>query len=82
MLVLFFDCPEKVAEQRFLTRKLTGRETDDGQKFRKRYQEFTELNSDIVENYQTKDILLKVRLVSYGSRLYTNTRTDRYKWRY
>ena len=81
MLVLFFDCPEKVAEQRFLTRKLTGRETDDGQTFRKRYQEFTELNSNIVENYQTKDILLKVRLVSYGSRLYTNTRTDRYKWR-
>lgn len=60
-LVLLFDCPESIAEKRFLTRKLPGRETDDIQTFRKRYHEFRRLNPGIVASYEKKGILLKVR---------------------
>ncbi|OCL04021.1 P-loop containing nucleoside triphosphate hydrolase protein, partial [Glonium stellatum] len=64
-LVLFFDCPEHIAEKRFLSRRLAGREADDDQTFKKRYREFSELNLSIVENYHAKGILLKVSLVNY-----------------
>ncbi|KAF2789849.1 P-loop containing nucleoside triphosphate hydrolase protein [Melanomma pulvis-pyrius CBS 109.77] len=59
-LVLFFDCPEQIAEKRFLTRMLTGREADDEQTFRKRYQEFSRLNPSIVEHYRTRGIVLEI----------------------
>ncbi|KAF2154162.1 P-loop containing nucleoside triphosphate hydrolase protein [Myriangium duriaei CBS 260.36] len=60
MLVLFFDCPEHLARQRFLTRKLPGREADDDQLFTKRYREFADLNSEIVEDYKVKGVLLAI----------------------
>ncbi|KAH5488612.1 hypothetical protein HBI52_232980 [Parastagonospora nodorum] len=60
IMVLFFNCPEQVAMNRFLTRKLAGREKDDGEMFTKRFQEFDKLNPDIVEHYRKRGLLLEV----------------------
>lgn len=79
-LVLFFHCPEEIAEQRFLTRNLLGRETDDRKTFRKRYQEFTKLNPVIVEAYQRRGILLEVG--SLRNMCCTSDEwLDQYRWR-
>lgn len=59
-MVLFFNCPEHVAMERFITRKLAGREKDDGEMFTKRYREFKDLNPDIVEHYRKRGILVEV----------------------
>jgi adenylate kinase family enzyme len=58
-LVLFFHCPEEEAERRFLSRKLTGRESDDTQLFKKRYQEFSKQNRSILDYYRTRGILIE-----------------------
>jgi adenylate kinase family enzyme len=65
-----------VAEKRFLTRKISGRESDDGRTFMKRYQEFTQLNPGIVDNYRTRGILLAVRSMDHTIILYSDGRTD------
>ena len=54
--VLFFDCPRKLAEARFLKRR---RSTDDSvEVFRKRYEEFERLNGEIMTMY--KDVVVRV----------------------
>lgn len=60
ILVLLFDCPESSAQARFLTRKLAGREADDDQTFRKRYNEFNQLNPQIVEHYKAEGSLVEI----------------------
>ncbi|KAH8722380.1 P-loop containing nucleoside triphosphate hydrolase protein [Phaeosphaeriaceae sp. PMI808] len=60
VLVLHFDCPEHLAQERFLTRKLAGRETDDEQLFQKRYKEFSASNPIIIKHYQTRDLVLGI----------------------
>ena len=55
-VVLFFDCPRELAEARFLNRK---RSSDDSVEiFRRRYDEFEELNVEIMESYS--DIVVRV----------------------
>ncbi|KAF1994237.1 P-loop containing nucleoside triphosphate hydrolase protein, partial [Amniculicola lignicola CBS 123094] len=76
VLVLFFDCPEGVTEKRFLTRNLSGREADNDWMFKKRYQEFTQLNPDIVDHYRTRGILLSVRCMKHTVSLYSDFRID------
>jgi adenylate kinase family enzyme len=75
--VLFFKCPEKTTEQRFLTRNLAGRESDNISVFRKRYEEFERLNSDIVKEYRTRGILLEVcRIDATGIIFLTSKQVD------
>ena len=59
-LVLFFNCREEVAKNRFLTRKLPGREADDAVVFQKRYDEFTAENSKVIKMYQERNLLIEV----------------------
>jgi adenylate kinase family enzyme len=75
--VLFFKCPEKTAEQRFLARNLAGRESDNISVSRKRYEEFERLNSEIVKEYRTKGILLEVcRIDATGFMFLTSNQVD------
>jgi adenylate kinase family enzyme len=62
-LVLFFNCREEVARNRFLTRKLPGREADDAVIFQRRYNEFTAENSKILKMYQERNVLIEVRFI-------------------
>ncbi|PYI02591.1 P-loop containing nucleoside triphosphate hydrolase protein [Aspergillus sclerotiicarbonarius CBS 121057] len=69
-LVLFFNCPGKIAKERFLTRKISGR-VDDGETFDKRYRQYVEENARIVEYYRNRGLLVEVDTsgdvdVSYG----------------
>lgn len=65
MLVLHFDCPENLAREHFLTRKLAGREKDDERMFEKRYKEFAASNPSIIEHYQSRNLILEVGLVVF-----------------
>ncbi|KAF1842324.1 P-loop containing nucleoside triphosphate hydrolase protein, partial [Cucurbitaria berberidis CBS 394.84] len=67
ILVMLFDCPEELALERFLARKLAGREKDDEQMFKKRYQEFNVSNPSIVDHYREKGLLLEVGSVAYAT---------------
>ncbi|KAH8128851.1 adenylate kinase-domain-containing protein [Trichoderma asperelloides] len=51
VLVLFFDCPKDLAEKRVINRK-QGREGDNVETFRKRHDEFLELNPPLVRHYE------------------------------
>lgn len=77
MAVLLFDCDEKTAERRFLTRKLPGRESDDASLFTRRYREFAVENAQITSVYQERDLLITVSLASivcsYTKRLQIDT---------
>lgn len=55
-VVLFFDCPRKLAEARFLNRKRSS--DDSAEVFRKRYDEFERLNGEIMEMYG--DVVVRV----------------------
>jgi adenylate kinase family enzyme len=57
---LFFNCPEEIAKERYLTRKLAGRENDTIDLFMKRHREFEALNAPVVKEYQKRGILLIV----------------------
>ncbi|KAB8231210.1 P-loop containing nucleoside triphosphate hydrolase protein [Aspergillus alliaceus] len=58
-LVLFFDCPGEIAKQRFLTRRIPGR-NDDGPTFDARYRHYVSQNAMIVDHYDSRGLLLKV----------------------
>ncbi|ENI03076.1 hypothetical protein COCC4DRAFT_143928, partial [Bipolaris maydis ATCC 48331] len=81
-LVLFFNCREEVAKNRFLTRKLLGREADNAVVFQKRYDEFTAENSKVIKMYQERNLLIEVRfivqslLMLSGGQIDTNGETD------
>lgn len=59
-LVLFFNCPKEIARQRYLTRNLEGRETDDEAMFEKRYQEYVKQNGAIISQYAGRGLLLEI----------------------
>ncbi|KFY26710.1 hypothetical protein V493_03911 [Pseudogymnoascus sp. VKM F-4281 (FW-2241)] len=59
-LVLFFNCPKEVAKQRYLTRNLEGRETDDEAVFEKRYEEYVQENGVIISQYAGRGLLLEI----------------------
>ncbi|RTE71900.1 hypothetical protein BHE90_013702 [Fusarium euwallaceae] len=60
-LVLFFDCPRNLAEERVVTRQ-AGRDGDDIDTFRRRYGEFLELNPPVLAHYAAGGRLVIVRL--------------------
>ena len=60
LLVLLVGCPKDVAKQRYLKRKLKGRETDDEAMFEKRYGEYVQENEGIAREYLERGLLVKV----------------------
>lgn len=58
-IVLFFDCPKEIAEERVIARRV-GRSGDDRETFRKRYKEFTQLNPPILTHYAAQDKLIRI----------------------
>lgn len=58
-LVLFFDCPRDLAEGRVVNR-MQGREGDNLETFKKRYDEFQELNPPLLERYEKQGKLITV----------------------
>lgn len=69
VLVLFFDCPKDLAEKRVINRK-QGREGDNVETFRKRHDEFLELNPPLVRHYEQMGKLITV----------SNRACHSYKW--
>ncbi|KAG5979647.1 hypothetical protein E4U55_004931 [Claviceps digitariae] len=60
-MVLFFDCPEKVMEQRLLERgKTSGRADDNAESIRKRFRTFVETSMPVVEYYEKQGKVVKV----------------------
>lgn len=65
-LVLFFDCPGEIAQRRYLSRGLPGRDVD-VRIFERRFEEFERLNGDVVEEFEKRGILVRVSQSStYG----------------
>lgn len=58
-LVLFFDCPGEIAQRRYLSRGLPGRDVDVGI-FERRFEEFERLNGGVVEEFEKRGILVRV----------------------
>ncbi|KAL6890423.1 adenylate kinase domain-containing protein [Trichoderma evansii] len=58
-LVLFFNCPKNLAENRVVNRN-HGREGDNIETFRKRYAEFMKLNPPLVHHYEQMGKLITV----------------------
>ncbi|KAM0254373.1 hypothetical protein ACHAQJ_006842 [Trichoderma viride] len=59
VFVLFFDCPRDLAEKRVVDRK-QGREGDNIETFRKRHDEFLELNPPLLHHYEETGNLITV----------------------
>lgn len=60
-LVLFFDCPEKVMEERLLERgKTSGRTDDNAESIRKRFRTFVETSMPVVNFYEGEGKVIKV----------------------
>ncbi|KAK1240974.1 hypothetical protein MKX07_006407 [Trichoderma sp. CBMAI-0711] len=60
-LVLFFDCPEKVMEERLLERgKTSGRTDDNAESIRKRFRTFVETSMPVVNYYESQGKVIKV----------------------
>lgn len=56
-LVIFFQCPQETARQRYLSRKLPDRLLDDEKMFVKRFEQFDRENPDILHYYQSAGTL-------------------------
>lgn len=60
-VVLFFDCPEKVMEERLLERgKTSGRTDDNAESIRKRFRTFIETSMPVVNFYEGQGKVIKV----------------------
>lgn len=60
-LVLFFDCPGEIAQRRYLSRGIPGRDVD-VKIFERRLEEFERLNGEVVEEFEKRGILIRVGL--------------------
>lgn len=58
-LVLFFDCPGEIAQRRYLSRGIPGRDVD-VKIFERRLEEFERLNGEVVEEFEKRGILIRV----------------------
>lgn len=58
-LVLFLDCPGEIAQRRYLSRGLPGRDVD-VRIFERRFEEFERLNGEVVEEFEKRGILIRV----------------------
>ncbi|ETS01023.1 P-loop containing nucleoside triphosphate hydrolase protein, partial [Trichoderma reesei RUT C-30] len=69
LLVLFFDCPRALAEGRVINRK-QGREGDNIETFKKRYDEFQNLNPPLLERFEEQGKLITIDTSGYTNNSY------------
>jgi UMP-CMP kinase len=73
-LVLFYDCPEAVMEQRLLERgKTSGRADDNAESIRKRFRTFVETSMPVVDHYEAEDRVVKVDSTPLPDQVYAAT---------
>lgn len=73
-LVLFFDCPEKVMEERLLERgKTSGRADDNAESIRKRFRVFVETSMPVVDYYEKQGKVVKVEAVTSPDDVFLTT---------
>ncbi|OAQ97559.1 hypothetical protein LLEC1_07432 [Akanthomyces lecanii] len=73
-LVLFFDCPEKVMEERLLERgKTSGRADDNAESIRKRFRTFIETSMPVVDYYERQGKVVKVEAVTSPDNVFAET---------
>ena len=73
-LVLFFDCPEKVMEERLLERgKTSGRADDNAESIRKRFRTFVETSMPVVDYYEKEGKVIKVDATPSPDQVFVNT---------
>lgn len=63
--VLFFDCPGEIAQKRYLSRGIPGRDVD-VRIFERRFEEFERLNGEVVEEFEKRGILIRVSQSTCG----------------
>jgi UMP-CMP kinase len=74
-MVLFFDCPEKVMEERLLERgKTSGRADDNADSIRKRFRTFVETSMPVVDYYEKQGKVVKVDATSAPDKVFAKTR--------
>lgn len=64
-LVLFLDCPGEIAQKRYLSRGIPGRDVD-VRIFERRFEEFERLNGEVVEEFEKRGILIRVSFFRGG----------------
>lgn len=75
-LVLFLDCPEEVMEARLLKRgETSGRDDDNAASIRKRFRTFVETSMPVVDDYEKKDKVVKVKATGSVEEVYAEVRT-------
>ncbi len=73
-LVLFFDCPEALMEQRLLERgKTSGRADDNAESIRKRFRVFVETSMPVVGYYEEQSKVVKVQAVAGPDEVFAET---------
>ncbi|KAJ3500839.1 hypothetical protein NM208_g17060 [Fusarium decemcellulare] len=73
-LVLFFDCPEAVMEERLLQRGQTsGRSDDNAESIRKRFRTFIETSMPVVDEYEKQGKVIKVDATPTPNEVFATT---------
>lgn len=74
-LVLFYDCPEKVMEERLMERgKTSGRADDNAESIRKRFRTFIETSMPVVEYYEKQGKVVKVDATPEPEQVFSTTK--------
>ncbi|KAF5134182.1 Uridylate kinase [Metarhizium anisopliae] len=74
-MVLFFDCPEKVMEERLLERgKTSGRADDNAESIRKRFRTFIETSMPVVDYYEKQAKVVKIDATPTPDQVFANTK--------
>ena len=74
-VVLFLDCPEDVMESRLLKRgETSGREDDNAESIRKRFRTFVETSMPVVDNFESKDKVVKVKATGTIEEVYAEVK--------
>ncbi|GAO13784.1 hypothetical protein UVI_02004930 [Ustilaginoidea virens] len=73
--VLFFDCPEKVMQERLLERgKTSGRDDDNADSIRKRFRTFVETSMPVVDYYDRQGKVVKIDATPAPDKVFSDTR--------
>lgn len=74
-LVLFFDCPENVMEERLLERgKTSGRSDDNAESIRKRFRTFIETSMPVVDHFEKQGKVVKLDATPTPDTVYSQTK--------
>lgn len=73
-MVLFFDCPEAVMEERLLERgKTSGRSDDNAESIRKRFRTFVETSMPVVDYYEKGGKVVKIDATPTPDQVFVKT---------